>query len=104
MHRDTKDITGVKRDQVTTVSLVILCQGFQVLAIGGIALFLPIIREDLGLSFTQGGTLSAATILVYALMQIPAGYLTDRFGPKRLFFIGVLCTTILSFTFGLGSK
>lgn len=34
-------------------------------------------------------------------MQIPVGYLTDRFGPKRLFFIGVLGTTVLSFTFGL---
>ena len=67
----------------------------------GIALFLPLIREDLGLSFSQGGTITAAMMLVYALMQIPAGYLTDRFSPKRLFFIGVLGTCILCFTFGL---
>ncbi len=37
-------------------------------------------------------------------MQVPAGYLTDRFGPKRLFFIGALGTTILAFTFGLVSE
>lgn len=80
---------------------MILCRSFQVLTVSGVALFLPLIRRDLGLSFTQGGTLSAATILTYALMQIPVGYLTDRFGPKRLFFIGVLGTTVLSFTFGL---
>ncbi|MBI2858215.1 MAG: MFS transporter [Chloroflexi bacterium] len=82
------------------MSLVILCQSFQALTIGGIALFLPLIRKDLGLSFTQGGTLAAATTLVYALMQIPAGYLTDRFGAKKLFCIGILGTTTLSFVFG----
>lgn len=101
MDRDTQDATAAKRDRITNVSLVILGRSFQVLTIGGLALFLPLIRRDLGLSFTQGGTLPAVTILVYALMQIPVGYLTDRFGPKRLFFIGVLGTTILSLTFGL---
>jgi len=101
MQGDTQDNAGGKRDRIVTVSLVILCQSFQALTIGGIALFLPIIRKDLELSFTQGGTLSAATILVYALMQVPAGYLADRFGPKRLFVIGVLGTTALSLTFGL---
>jgi sugar phosphate permease len=68
---------------------------------GGIALLLPVIRKDLGLSFTQGGSLAAATTLVYALMQIPAGYLSDRFSPKRLFCIGILGSTILALTFGL---
>ncbi len=53
------------------------------------------------MSFTQGGTLSAVAVLVYALMQVPVGYLTDRFGPKRLFFIGVLGTTILALALGL---
>ncbi len=101
MQGDTQDSAGGKRDRIVTVSLLILCQRFQALTIGGIALFLPVIRKDLELSFTQGGTLSAATILVYALMQVPAGYLADRFGPKRLFVIGVLGTTTLSLTFGL---
>jgi sugar phosphate permease len=68
---------------------------------GGIALLLPMIRGDLHLSFTQGGTLAAATTLVYAFMQIPAGYLSDRFSPKRLFIIGIFGSTILSLTFGL---
>ncbi|MFC1989147.1 MFS transporter [Chloroflexota bacterium] len=104
MHHDTEAITGIKRNRIITVSLVTLCRSFHTLSIGGIALFLPLIRKDLGLSFTQGGSLSAATTAVYALMQIPAGYLTDRFGPKRPFFIGVLGTTVLLFTFGLVSE
>ena len=96
-----QDTAGIKKNRMVTVSLVTVCRGFQMLTFAGIALFLPLIRKDLGLSFTQAGTLSAATTLVYALMQIPAGYLTDRFGSKRLFFIGVLGTCILYFTFGL---
>jgi len=101
MDQDTIDSAVMKRNRIVTISMVVLCQGFQMLSFAGIALFLPLIREDLRLSFTQGGTLSAAGIAVYALMQIPAGYLTDRFGSKRLFFIGVLGTCTLSFTFGL---
>jgi len=101
MNEDMKDSMVVSRERIATVSLTILCQSFQALSIGGIALLLPIIRKDLGLSFTQGGSLAAASTLVYALMQIPAGYLSDRFSPKRLFSIGILGSTILALTFGL---
>ena len=96
-----KDSIEVRRDRMVTVSLTVLCQSFQALSVGGIALLLPIIRKDLGLSFAQGGSLAAATTLVYALMQIPAGHLSDRFSPKRLFIIGILGSTILGLTFGL---
>jgi sugar phosphate permease len=34
-------------------------------------------------------------------MQVPAGYLSDRFSPKRLFVVGILGSTILALTFGL---
>ena len=90
-----------KKDRAMTVSLTVLCQSFQAVSVGGIALLLPLIRQDLGLSFTQGGSLAAVTTLVYALMQIPAGFLSDRFSPKRLFVIGILGTTVLTLTFGL---
>ena len=83
-----------------TVTLVVVCQGFNMLTVGGIALFLPLIREDLGMSFSQAGLLSAVSTFTYALGQIPAGLLADRFGPKRLFFLGILGSTLLSFNFG----
>ena len=101
MNVDIKDSRAVERDRIVTVSLTVVCQSFQALSMGGIALLLPIIRKDLGLSFTQGGSLAAATTLVYALMQIPAGYLSDRFSPKRLFCIGIFGSTLLALTFGL---
>src|SRR3990170_3893064 len=90
-------------DRTLNVSLVMLCQSFQAVPLAGIALFLPVIRSDLNLSFTQGGTLSAARIFIYALMQIPAGYLTDRYGLRRIFSTGALGTPILCLTFGLVS-
>jgi nitrate/nitrite transporter NarK len=89
-----------KRGGALTVGLVVVCQGFNMLTVGGIALFLPLIREDLGMSFAQAGLLSAVSTFTYALGQIPAGVLADRFGPKRLFFLGILGSTLLSFNFG----
>ena len=89
------------RDGTLTVTLVIVCQSFQGLSFGAIALFLPLIREDLQMSFTQAGLLSVASTILYALGQIPAGYLSDRFGPKRLFFIGILGSTALSLNLGM---
>jgi nitrate/nitrite transporter NarK len=81
-----------------------VCQSSQALAYAGIALFLPLIRRDIGLSFAQAGTLAAASITTYALMQIPAGYLADRFGPKRLFLLGTVGTNLLALSFPLLSS
>lgn len=82
-------------------ALIVVCQSMQALAFGGVALFLPLIRTDVGLTFSEAGALSAASTLVYSLMQIPSGYLSDRLGPKRLFLIGLLGTNILTITFAL---
>jgi sugar phosphate permease len=97
----TPGISPSKRDAVTTVTLVILCQVFHGLTFVGVALFLPLIREDLQISFAQAGIIAAAGTLSYGLGQIPAGYLSDRFGPRRLFFIGLLAWSILALNLGL---
>ena len=90
-----------KRDAVTTVSLVFLCNCVNTLSVGGVALFLPLIREDLHITFAQAGMLSVAATATYALGQIPAGFLTDRFGPKKLFFIGITGSTAFMLQFGM---
>src|SRR4030067_1523714 len=89
-----------RADRTITVSITIFCQGFQALALGGIALFLPNIRADLGLSYTQAGVLASLATLTYALMQIPAGFLVARFGPPKVLFIGSLGTNLPAFAFG----
>lgn len=83
-----------------TIATLVVCQSTQSLVIGGVALFLPLIRADLGISYTQAGTLAAAS-LTYAAMQLPSGYLADRFTPRRLFLIGLLGTNTLALSFAL---
>jgi len=89
------------RDRILTVSLVILCQVVHGISFSAMPLLLPLIREDLQITFTQAGLLSAAATFSYALGQIPAGFLSDRYGPKRLFFIGLLGWSVLSVLLGL---
>lgn len=45
---------------------------------------LPLIREEFQLSGAQAGLLTSVFYLPYLLMQLPAGLLADRIGPKRL--------------------
>ena len=90
-----------RRDGTTTVALVVLAQVFHGLTFSGIAMFLPLIRADLQITFSQAGLLSAAATFSYAVGQVPAGYLSDRYGPKRLFFFGLLGWSTLSLTLGL---
>lgn len=91
----------MRRDGIQTAALVVFCQFVHWLTFAAIPLLLPLIREDLQISFTQAGMLSAAGTLSYALGQIPAGYLSDRFGPRRLFFIGLAGWSVLSLLFGV---
>jgi MFS family permease len=44
----------------------------------------PAIRRDLRLSDAQMGYVFSAFTLAYALMEVPAGWLVDRFGPRRM--------------------
>src|SRR5260221_3971034 len=85
--------------RVFKIALVLVAQSVQAMVPGGIALFLPLIRHDAELSFTEAGALAAASQLVYALMQIPAGYLTDRFGARRLFILGLVGSSVLALSF-----
>jgi sugar phosphate permease len=82
------------------MSSLLLSRGLLATYFGSIGLFLPLIRQDLGLTFSQAGALSSASTLVYALMQVPAGYLSDRIGPKRVLFAGFMGTSLLIVGFG----
>lgn len=101
MNQDTKKSGNIRNNRGVNIALIILSTSFSSVGFSGLSLFLPLIRSALGLTFTQGGALAAVPIFVYALMQIPAGLMADHYGLKKIFFIGVLGTSMLSFTFGL---
>jgi MFS transporter, ACS family, D-galactonate transporter len=57
-----------------------------VIVFGGISAInplLPFLRAEFQLSGSETGLLTSLVTLPYLLMQIPAGMLADRFGPKR---------------------
>jgi predicted MFS family arabinose efflux permease len=53
------------------------------------AALLPFVMRDLALSYTRAGVLAAAFFYAYALLQLPAGVLGDRFGRRRVVVIGL---------------
>ncbi len=101
MGRSTGSDMNIRAGRKLSIGLIVACQSSQAIAFGGIALFLPLIREDIDLTFSQAGMLAVASTLTYAVMQIPSGYLADRFGPRRLFVVGLLGTNAMSFLFAL---
>jgi nitrate/nitrite transporter NarK len=100
-HLDITAATLARRERGVNVALMILCQVCHSLTFVGVALFLPLIRDDLQITYTEAGVLSAAATLSYALGQIPAGYLADRYGARRLFFLGLTGWSFLSLALGL---
>lgn len=48
----------------------------------------PLIKDELGITGTQLGTLLSAFFYTYGLLQIPAGWLVDRFDVKWVFALG----------------
>ncbi|MFJ7308897.1 MFS transporter [Peribacillus frigoritolerans] len=54
------------------------------------------IKEDLGLSASSTGILLSSFFAGYALMQIPGGWLGDRFGFRKIIIISVLLWSIFT--------
>ena len=50
---------------------------------------LPVLAQSLGLSYAQVGLLKAASSTAMALLEIPSGFLAEKFGEKRLLCAGL---------------
>jgi nitrate/nitrite transporter NarK len=91
----------VMKDRNISIISIICVITLQSMPQGALALLLPRIRESLSLTYTQAGSLAAVGMLVYAILQIPFGYLSDRFQTSRLFFAGAIGTALLLVMQGL---
>ena len=45
---------------------------------------IPLLKADLGISNAQAGWLMALFFISYTIFQLPAGFLGDRFGPRKV--------------------
>ena len=61
----------------------------------------PLLKDELGLTNTQLGTLLAAFFWTYAMLQIPAGWLVDRFDVKWVFAAGFFIWSMATAATGL---
>ena len=82
------------RSRVVAIAGLVVGQSTQAILIGGLALFLPLVSADLGLSLSQVGTIAAVATMAYALAQVPAGYVTERIGARTAFAVGLLVTNL----------
>ena len=48
-----------------------------------------LVSGDLHLSYTQSGLVTSVFPLAYAVMQVPGGYLADRFGGSRTLLVSL---------------
>ncbi|MDI7259536.1 MAG: MFS transporter [Thermodesulfobacteriota bacterium] len=65
---------------------------------------IPLIMGDLEISHTQIGLISTSFFVFYAIVQIPAGYIADIVGPKKIITIGAILSSIANFLFGTGQS
>lgn len=62
------------------------------------------IQEAFGFSSAKFGIILTSASLVYAIGQFINGNLTDRLGPRKLFFIGAIGAVVGNFFFGFSSS
>lgn len=60
---------------------------------------LPLIMETLGMSFTEAGLLPLSQALVYAALQVPAGFAVDRWGARVMISMGAVGVGVFSILF-----
>jgi sugar phosphate permease len=65
---------------------------------------IPLLKADLGISNAQAGGLMAFFFVAYTVFQLPAGYLGDRLGPRRILTFGALVSIIGNLIFSQASS
>lgn len=62
---------------------------------------LPLIRQELNVDYGTIGFAASLFFFAYALAQLPAGILADKFGPKRVMYFAITVFTFFTFFTGL---
>ncbi len=98
--------TSKKRWQprYTVLALMWLVYGCFYLNRLNFAPVIPLIMDDLKLSHAQVGIISALFFALYAAAQLPAGYLSDILGPKKVIILGGVISALANFFFSAVSS
>jgi nitrate/nitrite transporter NarK len=61
---------------------------------------LPIVREELGLTYTESGMFATAYFFGYTIGQIPWGYFADRYGGSKAITLSLFAASIMTLISG----
>jgi MFS family permease len=95
--------TGQPTSPTRIVALITTAMFINYIDRGNLALAGPELQKDLGLSATEFGLLGSAFYYSYVLAMIPAGWLAERFGAKRVLFAGVVIWSLATLLTGFAS-
>ncbi len=70
---------------------------------GALSVAAPFMSQDLNLSKADIGIILSAFFWVYSFMQVPAGWLVDRFGVRRAYSLGFIFWSLASGLTGLAT-
>lgn len=65
-----------------------------------VLVFLPLIREDIGISVQQAGFAASVFFLIYAAGQVTGGWLADKIGAKKVMMFAIVVFTLITFITG----
>jgi len=61
---------------------------------GALPILLPLITKEFSLSYTEAGILATSSLLIFAWMQLPAGYLAGKVGSRKVIVFGIFFLSI----------
>jgi MFS family permease len=62
---------------------------------------LPFIRNEFDLTYAQSGIVTSAFTVAYGVAQLPAGWLSDKVGPRYLLLVGISGVAVAGAVIGL---
>lgn len=79
----------IRRIQKTALILLLVSGVISYVDRASLAVGLPLIRRDLGISIAHSGVLLSAFLWIYAISQLPVGAAIDRFGARLMLSAGL---------------
>ncbi|HEX5481570.1 MAG TPA: MFS transporter, partial [Terriglobia bacterium] len=100
----TAPSSRIRHIQKTALILLVISGVINYVDRASLAVGLPLIRHDLGISIAHSGVLLSAFLCAYAICQLPAGAAVDRFGARLLLSIGLALWSLAQILAGMVSS
>ncbi|HTV54980.1 MAG TPA: MFS transporter, partial [Terriglobia bacterium] len=97
-------LSRIRSIQKTALILLLISGVINYVDRASLAVGLPLIRHDLGISIAHSGLLLSAFLCVYAICQLPAGAAVDRFGARLVLSAGLILWSLAQVLGGLVSS